>query len=517
MISVNAKVEPSHTGFPAYNPRIDRFRDVVLLIVPLHRRMTWANAPVATLALVLLNCIVFFFMQSGDDRVLREAADYYAQSQLGRIEFPAYRDWLHEHAGDAQRVRAMQEAPAPYKLALIESDEDFLAALHADRIIVPTRDDYADWHAKRIEFERIRDSSFTARHALRFSHVEPARMTWAMFMHGGLGHLAGNMVFLLVLGLLVEGALGPWWFLGLYLAGGYGATLTTMAWHWGDTGLALGASGAIAALMGAYCVIWGLRRVRVFYWFFVIFDYVKVPALVLLPFWFGWQVLNLMFDGGAHIGFDAHAGGIACGAALALLLRRTGRVRQDFVEEDARAELRDANTLDYEQAMAHIGKLEIARARALLERIDAEEPGQLRVLTALYRCARYGGTPAQLDAAATRVLEFPAKTADQFAELRNVYADYAKACAGAPRIAPAILLRLVQPFLRAGDEAGAETLLHDVERRAPNAPALAAAWFAYALRASEDSPQRRARLQYLAQNFAQSEFAAKARFLLQQD
>lgn len=477
--------------------------------------MTWANAPVVTFALVLLNCFVYFFLQSGDERALREATDYYAQSQLGRIEFPAYVHWLRARPGDSDRLHAMQRAPDAYKLALIESDSGFLAALHADTIIGPAREDYADWHSRRAEFERIRDDAFTPRHALRFSHLEPARMSWAMFMHGGFGHLAGNMVFLLVLGLLVEGALGPWWFLGLYLAGGYGATLTTVAWHWGDEGLALGASGAIAALMGAYCVIWGLRRVRVFYWFFVVFDYVRVPALVLLPFWFGWQVFNLLLNGGAHVGFDAHAGGIACGAALAFALRRSGHVRLDFVEQDEREDQRNANAQAYEQAMAHIGKLEIPKARVLLERIDAEAPGQLRVLTALYRCARYRGTPTQLDAAATRVFGFEAKTAAAIGEVKAVYDDYLKACSGVPRIAPALALRLLQPWLRVGEEAAAEALLLDVGKRAPNAPALAAAWFAFALRAPEASPQRRARLTHLVHHFAHSEFAAKAKFLLQ--
>ena len=487
--------------------------------MPLHRRMTWANAPVVTLTLIILNCFVYLFLQSGDDRVLRNALDYYQQSQLGRIEFPAYANWLVQHADshdDQQRLKAMLVARPELKIALIESDHDFLAALHADRVVNPTNANYADWHAKRTEFDRIRDSTFTSRHALRFSHVEPGRMFWAMFMHGGMEHLIGNMIFLLMLGLLVEGALGPWWYLGLYLAGGIGASFTTVAWHWGDHGLALGASGAIAALMGAYCVIWGLRRIRVFYWFFVIFDYVRVPALVLLPLWFGWQVLNLWFNGGAHVGFDAHAGGILCGAGLAWLLRRYGCVRDEFVEEDGRVERRESHALAYTQALEHIGKLDISQARALLERIDADEPGQLHVLTALYRCARYGGTPAQLDAAVTRVLDFPAKTQSTIHELKKTYDDYLKACSGMPRLAPSALLRLVDPLLRIGADADAQSLLNTVGKAHPNLPGLAAAWFAFSLRAPEASPQRRERLEYLAQHFAQSEFAPKARFLLQQ-
>ena len=487
--------------------------------MPLHRRMTLANAPVVTLTLLLLNCFVYIFLQSGDDRVLRDAFGYYQQSQLGRIEFPAYDHWLRDQADNRnreQRLKAMQTVRPELKVALIESDQKFLAALHADRVIRPTNANYADWHAERTEFDRIRDSTFTSRHALRFSHIEPGRMFWAMFMHGGLEHLIGNMVFLLVLGLLVEGALGPWWYLGLYLAGGFGAALTTVAWHWGDHGLALGASGAIAALMGAYCVIWGLRRIRVFYWFFIVFDYVRVPALVLLPFWFGWQVLNLCLNGAAQVGFDAHAGGIVCGAGLAWLLRHYGAVRDEFVEEDEHEEKREGHALAYTQALEHIGKLEILRARTLLERIDVDEPGQLHVLMALYRCARYGGTPAQLDAAATRVLCFPAKVESTILDLKTTCDDYLKACAGRPRLAPDLLLRLVDPLLRIGADADAQALLHAIGKTDPNLPALAAAWFVFSLRAPEASPQRRERLEYLVTHFAHSEFAPKAHFLLAQ-
>jgi membrane associated rhomboid family serine protease len=489
-----------------------------LLIMPLHRRMTLANAPVVTLTLVLLNCLVYLFLQSGDDRVLRNANDYYVQSQLGRTEFPAYDSWLRDHPGShdgAQRLKAMRMGRPELKIAVIQSDHAFLAALHDDLVIDRANPDYADWHAKRTEFDHIYGSTFIARHALRFSHIEPGRMFWAMFMHGGLEHLLGNMIFLLVLGLLVEGALGPWWYSGLYLAGGLAASFATVAWHWGDQGLALGASGAIAALMGAYCVIWGRRRIRVFYWFFVVFDYVRVPALVLLPFWFGWQLLNLWFNGGAHVGFDAHAGGMIFGAGAGWLLHRYGRVRDEFVEEDERGEKRESHALAYTQAIEHIGRLEISSARHLLERIDADEPGQLHVLLALYRCARYGRAPAQLDAAAARVLSFPAAAESDVRELKATLDDYLKACAGTPRLAPSLLLRMVNLLLRTGAEADAQTLLHAIGRTNPDLPALAAAWFAFSLRAPEASPQRHERLEYLARNFAHSEYAPKARFLLQ--
>lgn len=487
-----------------------------MLIMPLHRRMTRANFPVVTFALIALNVCVFVFLQWGDTAITHRATQYYAQARLGRVEFPAYIDWLDGHDGSAEQQTIMRRAPLPVKLALIQSDSAFLAALHAGRVIKPSNPAYARWHTDRAHFEHIRAQAFTPQHAMRFTQVEPVRMLWAMFMHGGVMHLFGNMLFLVVLGLLVEGALNWGWFIGLYLAGGYAAAFASLALHWGEPGLGLGASGAIASLMGAFCVIWGLRKVRVFYWFFVVFDYVRVPALWLLPVWFGWQLYQLFFEAGAHIAFGAHAAGIAAGAFMGLALRRTGQVRQDFLEQDDREEQRDSHESAYAEAMTHLGRLELDQARRLLQAIEAEEPGQLRILVALYRCARYGGRAAQMDAAAVRVLTLPATTRAEVDEYVTLWEDYLKACSGVPRLNPESLLRQVSGWLRLGRVDAVQAVLHSLDKLATPPPALAAAWFTLAMHAPEASAERQARLDHLARHFPHSRYAAKARFLLEQ-
>ncbi|WP_330890381.1 rhomboid family intramembrane serine protease, partial [Rudaea sp.] len=375
-----------------------------MLIVPLHRSLNWANFPWMTAALILINFIVFFGLQSSDEAVFERAFEQYRASALDRIEFPVFRDWQQEHEKNARARDAMQRAPAEFQLQLMQANAEFVDALEAGRIIAPTWEGYADWREKRDEFNRLWSESYTERFKMRFSHLEPVRMFGAMFLHGGFGHLLGNMIFLALLGLLVEGALGPWLFLALYLAGGLGGQLVSLAVRWGEHGSALGASGAIASLMGAYCVLWGLRKVRVFYWFFVVFDYVSVPAIAVLPFWVGWEIFNLIGNRGAHVGFDAHAGGMVCGALLAFGVRRLGWERENFLAEDEQAEQREQNALRYEQAMQHLGRLEVPRAQALLQEIDAQEPGRLDVAVALYRCARYGDDAVAIDRRAARVL-----------------------------------------------------------------------------------------------------------------
>jgi hypothetical protein len=141
--------------------------------------------------------------------------------------------------------------------------------------------------------------------------------------------------------------------------------------HFGEFGSALGASGAIAGLMGACCVVWGMRRIRVFYWFFVVFDYVRVPALALLPVWLGWEFWQMWSRPNVGIAFDAHAGGIITGALLTFAIRKLGWERREVLDEATEA----APEKDlYLAARCALGKLDFANARELSERLIRQFP-----------------------------------------------------------------------------------------------------------------------------------------------
>nr|WP_237653481.1 rhomboid family intramembrane serine protease [Xanthomonas translucens] len=178
-------------------------------------------------------------------------------------------------------------------------------------------------------------------------------MLSSAFLHADGLHLFGNMLFLVVLGTLLEGAIGRWRFLLVYLLGAFGASAFSLAWRWGEAGGGLGASGAIAGLMGAFCVVWGRRPVRFFYWFVVVFDYVRGPAIALLPLWLGWELYNLLVNGDAGIGFDAHAGGLVIGALLGAALVAMRQTREAFMRDEAVAAADDR----WERAQRHLGRL----------------------------------------------------------------------------------------------------------------------------------------------------------------
>lgn len=141
----------------------------------------------------------------------------------------------------------------------------------------------------------------------------------AMFLHGGWGHLLGNMLFLLVFGDNVEDRLGHLRYLVFYLATGIVATFVFAAANAESTTTLVGASGAIAGVLGAYLVMYPTATVRVF---ILPFFLIPLPAVLVLGGWFVMQFYadSLTAQAGAGVAYLAHVAGFIAGMVGALLL-----------------------------------------------------------------------------------------------------------------------------------------------------------------------------------------------------
>jgi membrane associated rhomboid family serine protease len=151
-----------------------------------------------------------------------------------------------------------------------------------------------------------------------------------MFLHGGLWHLLGNMLSLFVFGPNVEDRFGHFRFLVIYLACGLAAAITQIAFSAGSSIPVVGASGAIAGVMGAFFLLFPKARVISVIPIIVIPVIVRVPAFFFLLFWIGMNVINalkemqLSLSGAesAGVAWWAHIGGFAIGMVYAGLLAR---------------------------------------------------------------------------------------------------------------------------------------------------------------------------------------------------
>lgn len=150
----------------------------------------------------------------------------------------------------------------------------------------------------------------------------------SMFLHAGWLHLIGNMLFLFVFGRSVEDRYGHWKFILIYFLSGFVAALTHIFYNAGSRLPTIGASGAIAGILGAYIVCFPGARISTLIWVLVFFWRVEIPALIILGYWFliqfiaaSAQQLDIQSAARGGTAWWAHVGGFFAGAVLALIFR----------------------------------------------------------------------------------------------------------------------------------------------------------------------------------------------------
>jgi membrane associated rhomboid family serine protease len=145
----------------------------------------------------------------------------------------------------------------------------------------------------------------------------------SMFLHAGIAHILGNMLFLWIFGDNVEDFYGHFTYLVFYLVCGVGAGLLHVLFNWNSMLPSLGASGAISGVMGAYLILYPRSRVLTLVFIFLI----PIPAVVILVLWFVMQFVSGVSSLGmgvasGGVAWWAHVGGFLLGMAITAIVRR---------------------------------------------------------------------------------------------------------------------------------------------------------------------------------------------------
>jgi len=144
--------------------------------------------------------------------------------------------------------------------------------------------------------------------------LELMTLVTSMFLHGGWGHLLGNMLYLWIFGDNVEDAMCHGRFVIFYLVCGIVAVLVNAVPDPSSTIPTVGASGAISGVLGAYVILY--PRANVLVWSGILWFTFRLPAWMVLGVWFLMQIFNLTGGGASNVAWWAHIGGLVCGAAL---------------------------------------------------------------------------------------------------------------------------------------------------------------------------------------------------------
>jgi membrane associated rhomboid family serine protease len=292
-----------------------------LLLIPIGAKKDGARSePVATITLVIINIAWFLLLylspvgtswKADAESARRDLEDYWSEhpnltppESLARLLGP------EEMANVLEEVKAGAKDRRPDMSWLDDLDKKEL-----------------DRRSRRLE-EALADRP-EEKYGFVPAHPKALGALTSLFTHGGIVHLGGNMLVLWAIGPFVEAALGPVVFLLFYFGGGLAALLTHTLAVAGSTTPLVGASGAIAAVMGALLVKNAAAKIRFLFlpilWIPRLRFVFGVPAFVVLPLWFVEQVVSTNLEPDAPTAWWAHIGGFIFGTAAGLLGPRAGK------------------------------------------------------------------------------------------------------------------------------------------------------------------------------------------------
>ena len=365
-----------------------------MLILPLQNKLSWRKPPFLTLSLVILNICIFVFYQQQDDRKLDEIYEAYNEAILAHAEAPHYIDYIERnpmlfHVDYVEQIKQSLEEHGANSIAYdMALDLEFVDFLNQYKDIIWDEKDSQWWSLTRETFyqEEIKKLSNYAYGFIPREFELHSLFTY-QFLHGGWGHLLGNMLILFILGFGLERILNPVKLLILYLLTG---ALSAVAYSLVSTSsmtTLVGASGSISGLMGIFVGVYGLQKIRFFYFLGFAFGYFRFPALIILPIWVSNELIQHFTYINSNVAYFAHIGGLVSGGLLAFLFRQTWlKPKVDIIAQEEQSE--SSFKQDYQQALQLIENLKFDQAKqkfAKLWQVYPEKPFLLDHLYHLYK------------------------------------------------------------------------------------------------------------------------------------
>lgn len=437
-----------------------------MLILPAERQLDWKRPPWITLALILVNVLVFTLYQGDDDTLLHEAIKTYQEENLLALELPVYQNYLrrlgnlHGEDGALEQLDGLRKAAeSGQELMFVPAlllDRDFYAYARQNADRYWQADERARWEIAREQIQsRYLDRLSSLRFGLKPYDMQISDLVVYQFLHGGWGHLIGNMVILFLLGFTVEQALGGSRYVLAYLVCGVFSGLLFAVVEGFDGPPLVGASGSISGLMGMYIAIYGKQRIRFFYFIGFYFNYLKAPALLMLPIWAAKEVWDYFTVEGSNVAYMAHLGGLLAGAGMVAVFGRSWlQVRETFhdaPEDEQEAQFRKA----YAMAMGALERLQFDQARGQFEALWRRHPERAVLLEHLYRLAKLRPLDPEYPGRAREMMELALRQ-NRYGLLLEVWDEYPKRAASATPLAASDHNRVLFMALREGDMKTAE-------------------------------------------------------------
>lgn len=430
-----------------------------MFMMPYVTRLIRGYIPFAIALIVAVCCFNFFVLQANDAQRYQWAYDYYASGVLAPVEAEAFKAHLREQRnGTALRDFEALEAQnaIPLMLQQMEADPQFSARIDQGTLLTTNDPQYHDWRSARAQFEQLESRIVTERFAFDTAAPDWAGAITHQFLHGGTGHLVGNMVVLLLVGPVVEALIGFIPFVCLFLIGGIAAAGAQWLVTQGAPGGLIGASGAISAVMAAFAVLLGTRRIPFFYFLVVYFDVIKAPALIALPVWLVNEAVQFYWFGDAsRIAYGAHFGGLLAGALLVLPLRprairKLAAASESQEADDPHAPVSSSAARHLERARRLMARQQFDEARAVYAQAAQDAHGDIDTLRECFNVARLSPASRDYHRIVMRILALKSRQQEVQHLVLDTFSHYLAEAQPRPLLSPALATVLIERFAETG-------------------------------------------------------------------
>jgi membrane associated rhomboid family serine protease len=386
------------------------------MIIPYgHEHTTVRRLPWVTFTLMGLCVLVFLLTAVTDHDVSEELAREYGEfsQYLGEHPYleltPEFEDFLFELVPEEQ-----------FRVSLEAARELGAKPPASRRLLAQQQEQLNDIMARMLAIvEEVKRSPYYV-YGLVPADMRPLSLITYQFLHGGILHLFGNLLFLFLVGPFIEDVWGRPLYLAFYLSAGAVSGLMFALHYPTVDGPLIGASGAVAGVMGAFLVRYWKTRIRFFYWFGIIFTGTfTAPAWLMLPLWLARELLfaqawDVMApgSGGGGVAHWAHVWGFAVGMVVAAGVAYW-KIEERFVDRAIESKITLVDNTGVERALEMAADGDSERAIKMLEHEVRANPENVDAAVALWNLAVQIGRPSVAAAPMLGVLRRATRTDDQ--------------------------------------------------------------------------------------------------------
>jgi len=203
-----------------------------------------------------------------------------------------------------------------------------------------------------------------------------------------------------------------------------------------------------------YTVLFGLRRIRFFYTLLFYFDYVRAPAIILLPVWLGYELFNQLFSNDS-VNNLAHIGGLLSGALMAWLAKKyLPSINTDYLDEE---EKEQTYKLKYQQGVQATAAMNVDKARRIFSELAKEYPNNMELKLQLYNVAKLNPQNEAIHTTANAIFNLPGSDQATVKTLHDIFIDYVELVQPNVRLKPDQMMSLALRF-------AAHNYLEDAEK-----------------------------------------------------